>query len=34
VGSGGGLDKVHVPILHMADMLTDGIVAEFPQQFS
>src|SRR5438270_7543585 len=27
-------DKAHTQILHMADMLTVGIVAQFPQQFS
>jgi hypothetical protein len=26
-------DAVHVQILHMADMLTDGIVARFPERF-
>ena len=27
-------DRIHVQILGMADMLTDGIVAQFPNQFS
>ena len=27
-------DRIHVQILHMADMLSDGIVAQFPSQFS
>jgi hypothetical protein len=26
-------NRIHVQILHMADMLTDGIVAQFPQRF-
>ena len=26
-------DRVHVQILHMADMLSSGIVAQFPKQF-
>lgn len=27
-------DQIHAQILHMADMLTDGIVAQFPNGFS
>ena len=27
-------EKVHVAILHMADMLSDGIVAQFPSMFA
>jgi len=27
-------DEIHVQILHMADMLSDGIVAQFPGRFS
>jgi hypothetical protein len=27
-------DEIHAQILHMADMLSDGIVAQFPGQFS
>jgi hypothetical protein len=26
-------DEIHVQILHMADMLSDGIIAQFPGQF-
>jgi hypothetical protein len=26
-------DEIHVQILHMADMLSDGIIAQFPSQF-
>jgi hypothetical protein len=26
-------DKVHDEILHMADMLTKGILAQFPKKF-
>ena len=26
-------DRVHVQILHMADMLSDGLVAQFPSRF-
>jgi len=27
-------DEIHVQILHMADMLSDGIIAQFPAKFS
>lgn len=27
-------DQIHVQILHMADMLSDGIIAQFPSQFA
>ena len=27
-------DEIHAQILHMADMLSDGIIAQFPSQFS
>ena len=27
-------DRVHAEILEMADMLSDGIVAQFPQDFA
>lgn len=27
-------DAIHVQILHMADMLSDGIIAQFPSQFA
>jgi hypothetical protein len=27
-------DEIHVQILHMADMLSDGIIAQFPSKFA
>jgi hypothetical protein len=27
-------DRIHVQILHMADMLSDGLVAQFPNRFA
>jgi len=27
-------DRVHVHILHMADLLSDGIIAQFPSAFA
>jgi hypothetical protein len=27
-------DEIHVQILHMADMLSDGIIAQFPSEFA
>ena len=27
-------DDIHVQILHMADMLSDGIIAQFPSTFA
>ena len=27
-------DEIHAQIVHMADMLSDGIVAQFPGRFS
>ena len=27
-------DEIHVQILHMADMLSDGIIAQFPAKFA
>ena len=27
-------DQIHVQILHMADMLSDGIIAQFPAKFA
>jgi hypothetical protein len=27
-------DRVHVHILHMADILSDGIIAQFPSAFA
>jgi len=29
----GAYDRIHVQILHMADMLSDGLVAQFPARF-
>ena len=26
-------DRIHIQILHMADMLSDGLVAQFPGRF-
>ena len=27
-------DRIHVQILHMADMLSDGLVTQFPNRFA